>query len=140
MNQTKQRAEGGPTGWGGDPLVRVAGVSAALPLSAYYLVARPENVFYEPVSLTGYALGLLALVVPILLGRRQWFRSAVSMIGGALLVTTAFIFVVGPGSLWPIAIALGTSAAAVPIVAGSVVGGLATALVRVARGGQSDVA
>lgn len=45
-----------------------------------------------------------------------------------MAVNTVFVFIVGPGNLWPLAIGLGTITAAVPIMAGTLMGALGTVL------------
>lgn len=68
---------GAPDDWMNDSLVQVAFVTATVPLAVFYPVTRRENVFYQPLSPTGYALGLLALIVPILMRRRERVRFGV---------------------------------------------------------------
>lgn len=101
--------------------------AGAVPLIVYYLTGDGENVFYEPLSLTGWVLGSIALGAAVVV-RGHWLRIGTAMVAGAWLATTAFVFAVGPGSLWPIAIVLGTMAAALPIAAGSALGALGTTL------------
>lgn len=113
-----------------DRRAMVAALVGALPVVVFYLLERPENVFYQPLSPTGWALAAAGLAVPPLLGRPEWFRSAVAMAAGAGVATAVFVFLTGPGNLWPIAIALGTLAAAIPLAAGSTVGAVVMALMR----------
>lgn len=125
----------------GKPRGRVRALAAALGAVAivYYLLADHEMLFDEPRrTTTRWALGIMSFLVPMVFPR--WI-SPLACIGAMLLgvavAGTTWVFITGPGNLWPIAIAFIVAFAALPVGVGALIAFILRLAVRVIRDGAS---
>ncbi len=125
----------------GKPNRRVLALAGALGAAAivYYLLADHEMLFEEPRrTTTRWALGITAFLVPILFWR--WISplaSAAALLSGVVVAGTTWMFITGPGNLWPIAIAFMVVFVAPPIGVGALLAFIARLAMRVIRDGAS---
>ena len=107
----------------------------------YYLLADHEILGDEPRRLTTtWALGIMAFLVPMAFPR--WISPLAcmgAMLLGVAVAGTTWVFVTGPGNLWPIVIAVIVAFAAKPVGAGAVVAVVLRFAVRAIRGDSSVV-
>lgn len=107
----------------GKPRVWVLALAAVLGAGAigYYLLADREMLFDEPRrNSTSWVLGIAAFLLPTLFSR--WisvWQVMFAMLGGVALTGTIWVFVTGPGNLWPIAIVMIVLFAAIPVAGGA---------------------
>ena len=73
---------------------------------------------------TAVGLFVAALLVGLLASSLQlhWLRSAVAMSVGVVVTMCVMLFVMGPGTIWPIIIFMGTAYTVPPILVGTAVG------------------
>lgn len=107
---------GKPNPW----IFALAGVFGAMAI-IYYLLADHEMLFGEPRrTTTRWALGIAAFLLPVFLRRSiSPLASATALLSGVVVAGTTWIFITGPGNLWPIAIALMVVFVAPPVGVGA---------------------
>ena len=75
------------------------------------------------VAVTAGSLMVVAAIVALTVSdRREWFVAGLSLAAGAAIAMAAVLFAVGPGTLFPIAIAIGAAVIAVSSAAGAFAG------------------
>jgi hypothetical protein len=91
--------------------------------------------FEEPRrATTRWALGIMAFLVPMVFSR--WvspLASAAALLSGVVVAGTTWMFITGPGNLWPIAIAFMVAFVAPPIGVGALLALIALLAMRVIR-------
>jgi hypothetical protein len=119
------------------PNRRVLAMAGALGAAAiiYYFLADHEMLFEEPRrATTRWALGIMAFLVPMVFSR--WvspLASAAALLSGVVVAGTTWMFITGPGNLWPIAIAFMVAFVAPPIGVGALLALIALLAMRVIR-------
>jgi hypothetical protein len=75
------------------------------------------------VALTAGSLMVVAAIAALTIpDRRDWLMAGTNLAAGATVTMVIVLFAVGPGTLFPIAIAIGTVVVAVSSVAGALAG------------------
>ena len=111
--------------WALKPQVLVFALAGTLGAGAivYYLAAERAMVFgnigRRPL---GWAFGIMSFLVPMTFPR--WISPLACMgvmLLGVAVAGTSYVFITGPGNLWPIAMAFIVSFAVIPVGAGALV-------------------